>query len=169
MDNSEYPQCRQGNFWAPIHPDNSVERETCHQIQKMIARDTLSKIEKAEKLIREDKLTLATLDAKFEMAERYRWGLGVPTNPKKALELYKAAAEAGHANAARELARSYTNKTSPERLDICRNIPMAKQIVEKTLQAAESLDFDQSGEIEDLKIMRKVIDWYIKDPDFADL
>lgn len=155
---------RPGNFWAPIHPDNPAERKMCHQIQKTIAKDCLSRVEKAEKLIQEDKLTLATLDAKYEMAERYRWGLGVPVNPKKALELYISASEAGHVKAAYALARSYANKKA-ERLDIYRNIPMARKIIEDALRAAENLDFEQSDDdIEDLKVLKKVINIWIKYP-----
>nr|QBK90788.1 MAG: Sel1 repeat protein [Pithovirus LCPAC201] len=162
MNNLDHP----GNFWAPIHPNNPGERETCHQIQKMAAKNCLGRIEKARKLIQEDELTL---NAKFEMAERYRWGLGVPVNPKKSFELYIAASEAGHAKAAYEIATSYADKKT-KRLDIYRNIPMARKIVEDALHAAENLNFKQSDrDIEDLKALGKVIDLYIKEPKFADM
>ncbi len=165
MDNLNRP----GNFWAPVYSDNPTERKRCHQIQRMIAKNCLSRIEKATKLIQEDKLTLATLEAKFEMAERYRWGLGVPVDPKKSLELYISASEDGHVKSAFEIATSYADKKT-KRLDIYRNIPMARKIIGDALQAAENLDFKQpDGDIEDLKALKEVIDLYIKDPKFADM
>ncbi len=160
---------RPGNFWTPVYPDNPTERKRCHQIQKTIAKNCMSRIERATKLILEDKLTLSTLDAKFEMAERYRWGLGVPVDPKKALELYISASEVGHVKSAFEIATSYADKKT-KRLDIYRNIPMARKIIKDALLAAENLDFKQpDGDIEDLKALKGVIDWYIKDPKFADM
>ena len=159
---------RPGNFWAPVYPDNPTELKRCHH-EVMVAKNCLSRIEKATKLIQEDELTLTTLEAKFEMAERYRWGLGVQVDPKKSLELYISASEAGHAKAAYEIATSYADKKT-KRLDIYRNIPMARKIIKDALLAAENLDFKQPDEdIEDLKALKRVVDLYIKNPKFVDM
>lgn len=104
--------------------------------------------------------------ALYHLAQTYRYGWGLNTDHKLALEYYKRASKLGHVKAGYKLARLYLEKNE---LGVKKSYSKALKIVTSTLDVATTKKdmanryYNNNEHIEDLALLIKIIPILKKD------